>query len=448
MTDLTFNMTDHLLRKAVQPDMDQSSPAVSTLEEIARARETVRIPRISIEAFCDSPDVATAIESAGRDRLMSRTRVNVRLGGLSAAIEHYRQASTPSLVIVESRSADSLYLTELDRLAEVCDPGTRVMAIGHANDIVFYRELIKRGISEYLLAPVDPVSLIASISGIYGENSSGKLGQTYAFIGAKGGVGSSTIAHNVAWTIARQLSSDVVVADLDLAFGTAGLDFNIDNGPGISEAIQDTGRLDEVLLDRLLVKYGDHLSLLTAPTALEKSYDLHESELEPLIEVAQSSIPFTVLDMPHMWTSWARNMLIAADEIVITAVPDLANMRNAKNMISVLRQARPNDPPPKLVLNQAGMPKRPEIKPNEFAKAVQLEPIACIPFDAHAFGTAANKGQMIAEVSAKGAAPKAFGEIADILTGRKDAKRSRKAALGLGSLFASMKRKSDGAAGK
>ncbi|PVE22041.1 CtpF protein [Microvirga sp. KLBC 81] len=433
-------MADDLPRTATRQGLDQTAPSTDTLEDIARTREAVRIPRVNIDAFCDSSDVASVIENAARDRLMSRTRVNVRMGGLGAAIEHYRQTSTPNLVIVESRSARNVYLADLDRLAEVCDPGTRVMAIGHANDIVFYRELIKRGISEYLLAPVDPVSLIASISGVYGENRSSKLGQTYAFIGAKGGVGSSTLAHNVAWTIARQLSSDVIIADLDLPFGTASLDFNLDGGPGISEVLQDTGRLDEVLLDRLLAKCGDHLSLLSAPTDLEKAYDLHESALEPLIDVAQSSIPFTVLDMPHMWTSWARNVLVAADEIVITAVPDLANLRNAKNMITVLRQARPHDPPPKLVLNQVGMPKRPEIKPKEFAKAIQLEPIACIGFEAQLFGTAANKGQMIAEVSGKGAAPKSFGEIADILTGRKDAKRSQKKALSLGSLFGTMKR--------
>jgi pilus assembly protein CpaE len=440
MTDMTFDMADDLPRRATRQDLDQAAPSTSALEDIARAREAVRIPRINIDAFCDSPDVASVIENAARDRLMSRTRVNVHMGGVAAAVEHYRQTSTPNLVIIESRSAGNLYLADLDRLAEVCDPGTRVMAIGHANDIVLYRELIKRGVSEYLLAPVDPVSLIASISGVYGENRSSKLGQTYAFIGAKGGVGSSTLAHNVAWTIARQLGSDVMIADLDLPFGTASLDFNLDTGSGLSEAIQDTGRLDEVLLDRLLAKCGDHLSLLSAPTDLEKSYDLHESALEPLIDVAQSSIPFTVLDMPHMWTSWARNVLVAADEIIITAVPDLANLRNAKNMIGVLRQARPHDPPPKLVLNQVGMPKRPEIKPKEFAKAVQLEPIACIGFEAQLFGAAANKGQMIAEVSSKGAAPKAFGEIADILTGRKDAKRSQKKALSLGSLLGTMKR--------
>lgn len=444
MTDLTLDMTDDPSRKMLERNRISLAESAMDMAEIVHARDAVRIPRILIEAFCDSPDVASAIENAARDRLMARTRVTVQMGGLAAAIQHYSHNQTPNLVIVESRSNGASYLSELDRLAEVCDPGTRVMAVGHANDIVFYRELIKRGISEYLLAPVDPLTLIGSISDVYGERNSGKLGQTYAFIGAKGGVGSSTIAHNIAWTIARRTSSDVALADLDLPFGTAGLDFNLDPGPGIAEAIQDTGRLDEVLLDRLLAKCGDHLSLLSAPATLDRPFDLQESDLEALIEVAQTSIPFTILDMPHMWTSWSRSVLVAADEIIITAVPDLANMRNAKNMISVLRQARPNDPPPKLILNQVGMPKRPEIKPKDFAKAVQLEPIACISFEAPSFGTAANKGQMIAEVSTKGTAVKAFNDVADLLTGRKDAKGLRKSALDIGSLFGSLRRKPEG----
>ena len=114
------------------------------------------------------------------------------------------------------------------------------------------------------------MSLIVAVSGIYSEPTSSKLGQAYAFVGAKGGVGSSTIAHNVGWTIARQRASDVVLADMDLAFGTASLDFKVDAGQGVEEAIADAARLDEVLLDRLLAKCGDHLSLLRAPGTLDK----------------------------------------------------------------------------------------------------------------------------------------------------------------------------------
>jgi pilus assembly protein CpaE len=360
---------------------------------------------------------------------MSRTKVEVFAGGIRAGVEFYRHNPAPNLIIVESRAPNDAVLAELNELAEFCDPGTRVMVIGYSNDIRFYRELMQRGVNEYVVAPTNAVSLVAAISSIYRDVSSGKLGQVYAFVGTKGGVGSSTIAHNVGWTIARNFASDVVLADLDLPFGTAGLNLNVDAHQGIAEAIQDSSRLDEVLLDRLLTKCDDHFSLLTAPGTLDASYDLDENAFTSLLEIAQANVPFTILDIPHLWTSWARNALIAADEIVITAVPDLANLRNTKNIIDFLKQARPHDSLPKLVLNQVGMAKRPEIKPAEFARALQIDPIACIPFDAQLFGLAANNGNMIANSAPKSAVAQSFANIAAAVAGRKEPKKEQKSIL-------------------
>jgi pilus assembly protein CpaE len=235
--------------------------------------------------------------------------------------------------------------------------------------------------------------------------------------------------------MARLIGSDVILADLDMAFGTAGLDFNLDPTQGIAEAVFGSDRLDEVLLDRLLAKCEDHLSLLAAPATLDKAYDFGEEAFDQMLEIVQSNVPTVVLDVPHMWTAWARRTLIGADEVIITAMPDLANLRNAKAIIDLLRQARPNDAAPKLVLNMVGVPKRPEIKPDDFAAALQLTPIASIPFDPLLFGTAANNGQMIAEASAKTVVADAFADIAQVVSGRKELKKARKGGLDLGSLF-------------
>ena len=410
-------------------------------EVVSRPVDTRPIPRITIQAFCDTPEIAGTIETAATDRRMARGHVKVHTGGIGAAVEFYRSAPTPNLILVESRLPADDLIASLEGLAEVCDAGTKVMAIGHSNDVRLYRELLKRGVSEYLVAPVEVMSIITSISSIYRESGTEKLGQVYAFMGAKGGVGSSTVAHNVAWTMARLFGSDVILADLDLPFGTAGLDFNLDPTQGIAEAVFGADRLDEVLLDRLLAKCEDHLSLLAAPAALDKSYDFTEAAFDQVLEIVQANVPTVVLDVPHIWTSWARKTLIAADEVVITAMPDLANLRNAKAMLDLLRQARPNDAPPKLVLNQVGVPKRPEIKPDDFAAALQLQPIATIAFDPLLFGTAANNGQMIAEASAKTAISDIFADIAQVVTGRKELKKNRKRGFNLAPLFQRLKAK-------
>ena len=172
-------------------------------------------------------------------------------------------------------------------------------------------------------------------------------------VGAKGGVGASTVAHNIGWAIARDLSLDSVVTDLDLAFGTAGLDYNQDPPQGIADAVFSPDRVDSAFVDRLLSKCTDHLSLLAAPATLERVYDFGADAFDSILDSLRGTIPCVVLDVPHVWSGWTKRLLVGADEILVVAGPDLANLRNAKNMVDLLRAARPNDHRPYL-LPQSG----------------------------------------------------------------------------------------------
>lgn len=392
----------------------------------ARARP---VPRINIQAFCEDQETAAAIEQASQDRRLAKAHVSVQMGGPQAAIAFYKSAPTPNLIIVESLLDRMQMLAELDRLAEVCDAGTKVIVIGHINDVLLYRELLRRGVSEYVVAPIRVLQIIESISSIYTDPETGPVGQVIAFVGAKGGSGSSTVCHNTAFAIANSLKSDVVIADLDLPFGTAGLDFNQDPLQGIADALAAPERLDEMLLDRLLSRCSDHLSLFAAPGTLDRSYDIDANSCDSVIDVVRENVPWIAVDVPHLWTGWAKQVVLRADHIVLTAVPDLANLRNAKNLVDQLKGARPNDRPPVLVLNQVGMPKRPEIPIKEFAHALELAPRIVIGFDAQLFGTAANNGQMIEEVSDKSEAADAFRSLANILTDRSEQKVERRSLL-------------------
>jgi len=394
-----------------------------------RIEEPTAIPRISIQAFCESPEVSQVLEAAAGDRRMAKAHVKVHMGGIAAAMDFYRSAPTPNLIVVESRDSADELLANLDTLAEVCDAGTKVIVLGRLNDVQLYRELTNRGVAEYLIVPFALFDFMAAVSTLYQNPETGPLGRSLAFIGARGGCGSSTVAHNVSYMIAQNYDSDVVLADMDLAFGTAGLDFNQDPPQGMAEAVFSPDRIDDVFLDRLLTKCTDRLSLLAAPSALDRTYDFDEKTFDGLIETATSGAPNVVLDLPHVWTSWVRHTLSTADEIVITACPDLGNLRNAKNLIDLLKTVRPNDAPPRIVLNQVGVPKRPEIKPEDFADALEIEPLAIIPFEAQLFGTAANNGQMIAEVDPKATFTSLYSEIAQVITGRGQVQRVKKSPL-------------------
>jgi len=376
------------------------------------------VPRISIHAFCEFPDTGAALQRAAADRRLSKAHLQVQLGGINAAVEHYAGQVTPNLLIVETRLTGQEALGELDSLAEVCDPATKVIVVGRVNDVSLYRELMRRGASEYLVAPLAPLQLIEVISGLYSDRDSAPIGKVIAFVAARGGAGSSTLSHNAAWCIAEELHVETTIVDFDLAFGTCGLDFNDESSQGVADALSAPERLDDVLLDRLLLKRGDHLSLFTAPAALERDYDAVPEAYEAVIDAVRQSCPCVILDLPHGWSPWIRNCLIAADEIVVVATPDLTSLRNAKNLIEVVKNARPNDQSPRLVLNQVNQPKRPEIPPKDFAETMGLDPAAVIPFDPGLFGTAANNGQMLLELQPKAAISESVRRLSRSITGR------------------------------
>lgn len=408
-----------------QPDGAEPSQQDMALMQVLRP-----VPRISIQAFCESDSVAGPIARAGEDRRMAKAHLKVHAGGIETAIDVYRGAPTPNLIILESRREPKGLLEGLHELAEFCDPSSKVVVIGHYNDVALYRELIRSGISEYVVAPVTTADIVSVISSIFVDPEAEPIGRSIAFVGAKGGVGSSTMAHNVAWSMSTLFKSDVVVADLDLAFGTANINFDQDPAQGIAEAVFAPERVDEVYLDRLLAQCAEHLSLLAAPSTLERVYDFDSEAFAQIIDTAQRSAPLIVLDVPHVWSGWSKTTLTRADEVVITATPELANLRNTKNLIDMLKRLRPNDPAPRLILNQAGVPKRPEISPADFAEPLGIQPMSVIPFEPLLFGNAANNGRMLGEMDAKSPVVQSINEIAHVLTGRSEAKMRKQSGLG------------------
>lgn len=402
---------------ALKQDFD-ALPAGPSPDEVASLRDVRPVPRISVQAFCETQAIASTIELMSEDRRMAKAQTRVYMGGIGAAVEFYQSAPTPNLIFLEATCGPEELMVLLNELAEVCDPTSRVVIIGHHNDVSLYRELIRTGISEYMVAPVTIADLMNTISTLFVDPEADPLGRAVAFMGAKGGVGASTIAHNVAWAIATLFRNEVVVVDMDLPFGTANINFDQDPAQGIAEAVFSPERLDEVYLDRLLANCADHLALLAAPSTLDRSYDFDANAFSNLVDIAQRTAPAVVLDVPHAWTGWTRATLSQADDVVVVAAPELANLRNTKNLIDTLRALRPNDSPPRLVVNQVGVPKRPEISVGDFVDPLDLDPAAVIPFDPQLFGNAANSGRMLAETEAGSPIVATLGELAHIVTGR------------------------------
>src|SRR6478735_5741694 len=288
------------------PEQQPDAASPPTEDHIAPA------PRVSVQAFCETVETAAAVQSAGEDRRLGKAHLKIQMGGMAAAVEAYRSAPTPNVIILETEGRHDILLG-LDQLATVCDAGTRVIVIGRINDVTLYRELVRRGVSDYVITPITAIDVVRSVCNLFSAPEAKAVGRIIANVG----VGASTVAHNVAWAIARDLALDSVVADLDLAFGTAGLDYNQDPPQGIADAVFSPDRVDTAFLDRLLSKCTDHLSLLAAPATLDRVYDFGAEAFDSIFDTLRTTMPCIVLDVPHQWSGWTKRALIAADDILI-----------------------------------------------------------------------------------------------------------------------------------
>ncbi|MER0238394.1 AAA family ATPase [Fulvimarina sp. MAC8] len=392
-------------------------------------------PRIDIAVFSESAALTEAGHALKADRRMRRARLEIHDGAMATAIAHYKTNRTPNLIVVEAPADEALLFEGLSALSEECLQSTKVIVVGQRNDIKLYRDLIDFGVGEYVAHPLDSISLLSAIGRLYRSETRHALGKVFAFFGARGGVGSSTLAHNTAWSLATDQQKDVLLVDMDLSFGTSGLDFNLSPPAGVADALAEAAKLDEARLERMVAKKGERLGILAPPLTMDGDFDLAGERLEHLIGTARKAAQIVVLDLPHTWAPWVRELLLESDEIVVTAAPDLANMRNFKKVSEYLSNSRPNDRPTRLVLNQIGLPKRPEIKIDDFTRAVGCKAEMELAYDGVLFGRAANNGQMLAETGRKVPSARLIADFADRLANGSAVKAKKAASSPLTRLF-------------
>lgn len=376
------------------------------------------VPYIRIHAACDRREVAKTIQAAAGDRRLAKAQISIELGGVGAALVRLAGQPSPDLLILDTELRGQDLLHALERMAELVEPKCKVMVIGATNDIGLYRRLMQMGVSEYLVAPLQIVSLIRSIGALYADPDKPFAGRTAAFIGARGGVGASSLAHNVAWAISEQQRVNVSLVDLDLPFGTAALDFNEDPAQSITEALAAADKVDAMFLDRVISRPTERLQLFSAPAKLERTLEIDPESVSLVLDKIRRTGPHIILDLPHLWNGWMNQTLASADDIVIVASPDLSSLRNARHLVEFAVKSRPHDAPPFVVLNMVGVPKRPEIALKDFAEHVGAAVVAEIPFDPAAFGAAMNNGRILMEAFGESKTAQAISALAARLTGR------------------------------
>ena len=387
--------------------------------------------RTSIGAFVIAQETADAVEALREDRLFLRSEIRVEQGGVGAAVTFLSQYETPAVLIVETDARGDALNDQLQELANVCAPNTRVILIGRENDINLFRNLVREGISDYLVGPVQVEQLKTSFEDVFKGGGTASDGRVIAFTAVRGGAGSSALAHHTAFALSQTFEEQVIVLDLDIPFGTAALAYNLQARQTIADALSQADRMDEVLLERYLLAHDKHLSILAARASLGSGVTVTVDGLNALLKLVRRMASFVVLDLPHSWEAWVREVLIEADELVAVSEPDLASLRDTKNMLEFIGSSRGAESPTHLVLNKVGVPKRPELSEKEFREGAAITVEVSVPSDPAAFGGAMNNGELVFKASANSKAVPAINEIARIVSGRTEAPEPKKKGFSL-----------------
>lgn len=326
----------------------------------------------------------------------------VSSGTVRDAVRRLGNTPTPEILVVDLTDAGDP-MTEIGALAEVCDEGTQVLAIGDVNDIQLYRALIGFGVHDYLVKPIDADALAASLSRAKdgpkaAEPVAEQTGRVVAVVGARGGVGATTVATNVAWTLAQEQRQRVALVDLDLFFGSCGLTLDLESGRGFREALENPARIDGLFIERAMVRAADNLFVLSAEEALDYAITFDPSAIELLVEHLRRDFQVVVLDLPRFGARTQTSILTSPASIVLVSEPSLAGMRDTQRLARLFADSAPKADVC-IVLNRVGANKGAELTRGDFEAGAESKVSIIVPFEPKTMAATAGTGKPLAKVA-------------------------------------------------
>ncbi|HXQ49802.1 MAG TPA: AAA family ATPase [Stellaceae bacterium] len=327
----------------------------------------------------------------------------VMRGAIGKAIQYLSEERSPNVLVVDISGVD-LPISEIHKLAEVCEPGVTVIVLGDRNDIGLYRDLLQAGITDYIVKPLTPYlvakSVQAAIEGQRAARISEKQAKLVAFVGTRGGVGSTTLAVNLAWYLANKQNRRIALLDLDLHNGDTGLMLNLKPTSGLREALENPIRVDSIFVERAMAMHGERLFVLGAEESLHDDLNISVDGIEALISVLRAQFHYLIVDVPRVATPAFRKVLSMADVRVIVADQTLRSVRDAvriREMIGVGDADHRNV----MVINRSGEGGRDSLTLEELGDALEVRPKVVIPFQPKVFGAASGGGQVPAATEGK-----------------------------------------------
>jgi pilus assembly protein CpaE len=328
----------------------------------------------------------------------------VNKGGMRNAVQSLSITASPQILFIDmSESGDPL--GDINSLAEVCEPGTVVIAAGQVNDVRLYRDLLSSGIQDYLLKPFGADQLrdaLAQAQAVFfAPRDAGpeRPHMTAAVIGTRGGVGASSIATSLAWLLSDKKAHPTALLDLDVHFGTNALAMDLEPGRGLTDAIENPSRIDGLFIERAMVRASDNLAILSAEAPISQPMLTDGGAFYQLLEEFRAAFECSVIDLP-------RGMLIQHPHLMtdanVTVVVTELTLAAARDTIRILSWLKTNAPQSRvLVVANRVHPGAPEISRKDFEQSIERKVDICIPFDLKIASQAAKLGKTLAE-TAKG----------------------------------------------
>jgi pilus assembly protein CpaE len=343
-------------------------------------------------------------------------------GGLRNAVQSLSVAASPQILLVDlSESGDPI--NDINGLAEVCEPGTVVIAVGQVNDVRLYRDLLLSGLQDYLLKPLSPDALRDSISHANAllnapKHDDGQVEHQHvstAVIGTRGGAGASTIATSLAWTFSDRLARPTGFLDLDVHFGTGALTMDLEPGRGLSDAIDNPSRIDGLFIERAMIKANDKLSILSAEAPMSSPVLSDGTAFFQLQEEFRSAFENTVIDMPRNMVISYPHLVHDVNVVVIVSELTLAGARDAIRILAWLKSNAPQSRP-FVVINKM-QTVAVEISRKDFEGTIERKVDMVIPFDSKAMAQAAKLGRPIVEAVRGSKISSSISTLADMING-------------------------------
>ncbi|MEM6827751.1 MAG: pilus assembly protein CpaE [Pseudomonadota bacterium] len=343
-------------------------------------------------------------------------------GGLRNAIQSLSVSASPAILLVDlSESGDPL--NDINALAEVCEPGTVVIAIGQVNDVRLYRDLLSSGIHDYLLKPLSAQAVHDSLNQALAVFTAPKAGDegalkrhiSTAIVGTRGGVGASMLATSLAWLFSDEHQSPTALLDLDVHFGTGALALDLEPGRGLTDAIDNPSRIDGLFIERAMIRANDNLSILSAEAPINQPLMTDGSAFVQLEEEFRQAFEMTLIDMPRNMLINFPQLLADVNLVLLTCELTLASARDTIRILSWLKANAPHAHP--MVVANKVQSSVAEISKADFEASIERKIDFAIPYDIKAASNAAKLGQVFVDANRSSKATSAIKQIAERIMG-------------------------------